>query len=159
MAPFLVLIISAALMRLLGALGVERLASWRVAGRTGLAIMFLFTGATHFSSMKHDYAAMIPPPFTGSLWLITLTGIFEIAGAIGLLIPRTQKVAAICLLILLVALFPANVFAALNGIPFRGQPPTQLWIRALLQVFFIWSVWWTSIKGRASLQTEDSPAV
>jgi uncharacterized membrane protein len=149
MAPLFVFMTVAAILRLLGALGVEQLASWRFAGRIGLAVTFLFTGATHFSSMRHDYAAMIPPPLTGSLWLISLTGMLEIVGAIGLLVPRRQRVAAICLIVLLVALFPTNVYAALNGVPFRGQPPTQLGLRALLQLFFIWSVWWTSIRNRA----------
>jgi uncharacterized membrane protein len=50
--------------------------------------MFLFTAASHFSSLKYDLAAMIPPPLTGALWMIYLTGVLEALGAIGLLLPR-----------------------------------------------------------------------
>lgn len=110
--------------------------------------MFLFTGATHFTGMSHDYAAMIPPPFTGSLWIISVTGVLEIAGAAGLLLPTFRRVAAMCLAVLLVALFAANVHAAINGIPFRGEPPTALWLRGPIQVIFVAALWWSSITRR-----------
>jgi uncharacterized membrane protein len=95
----------------------------------------LFTGATHFSRMRHDYAAMLPRPLPKSTRLIYLTGVLEIAGAVGLLLPRLRVVAGVYLIVLLVALFPANINAALNNIAFRGQPPTALWLRALIQIF------------------------
>jgi uncharacterized membrane protein YphA (DoxX/SURF4 family) len=53
--------------------------------------------------------------FPRSDLIITATGILEILGAIGLMVPRTWRAAALCLVLLLVALFPANVYAALNG--------------------------------------------
>lgn len=96
--------------------------------------------------MKLDYAAMIPSPFPKSLWLIYLTGILEIAGAIGLLLPRLRVAAGICLIILLAALFPANINAALNNSPFTGQPPTAIWLRTLIQIFFIVALWWSSVR-------------
>ena len=129
-------------------LGVERLSSWRAAGRGALVVMFVFTGASHFTGMKHDFAAMIPAPLPNGLWVIYLTGLFEIAGAVGLLVPRTRKLAGICLVLLLVALFPANVYAALSEIPLRGEAATPLWIRTPMQLLYIGMVWWTSIKAR-----------
>jgi uncharacterized membrane protein len=57
---------------------------WKDAARVGLAVMFAFTAASHFSSLKYDLAAMIPPPLTGALWVIYITGILEFAGALGL---------------------------------------------------------------------------
>ncbi len=146
MAPLFILVISTILLRIVGWLGVKRLSSWREAGLIAVAIMFLFTGATHFSDMKHDYAAMLPDPLPYGLWVIYLTGVLQIAGAVGLLIPRTRKLAGICLVLLLVAMFPGNVYAALNDVPFRGEPPTPLWLRTPVQLFFIGMVWWTSIK-------------
>ena len=150
MASVFVLVISTLLLRGVGWLGVKQLSSWRDASRGGLVIMFLFTGASHFTSTKYDFAAMIPAPLTGDLWVIYLSGVLEIAGAIGLLIPRTRKVAGICLVLLLAAVFPANVNAALNEIPLRGEPPTPLWLRAPMQLLFIGMVWWTSIKEPAT---------
>ena len=149
MAPVFILVISSVLLRGIGWLGVKWLASWREAGCAGLAIMFLFTGATHFSDLQHDYAAMIPDPLPGDLWVIYLTGVLQIAGAVGLLVPRFRRIAGICLAILLVAMFPANVNAALNGIPFRGEPPTGLWLRLPIQVLFIGAIWWTAIREPA----------
>src|ERR671913_787167 len=148
MISLFILIISFILLRGLGALGVKQLSSWREAGRLALVIMFLFTGLSHFSSLKHDFAAMIPNPLPGDLWVIYLTGVFEIAGAVGLLIPRTRRLAGICLVLLLVALLPANVNAIINGIPLGGNAPTPLWVRAPMQLLYIGMVWWTSIGER-----------
>ena len=147
MVSLFVLVVSFLVLRGMGLLGVERLSSWRVAGRGALVIMFLFTGTSHFTSIKYDLAAMIPAPLQNGLWVIYLTGLFEIAGAIGLLIPRTRRVAGICLVLLLVGLFSANVNAALNEIPLRGEAATPLWIRTPMQLLYIGMVWWTSIKA------------
>ena len=146
MVSLFVLVISFILLRGLGGLGVKRLSSWREAGRIALVIMFLFTGLSHFSSLKHDFAAMIPAPLPNDLWVIYLTGVFEIAGAVGLLIPRTRRLAGVCLVLLLVALFPANVNAIVNEIPLGGDTPTPLWLRAPMQLLYIGMVWWSSMK-------------
>ena len=135
MAPLFILVISFLVLRAVGLLGVRRLSSWREAGLLAVAIMFLFTGSTHFSGMKHDYAAMLPGFVPMNVWVI-------------LLIPRTRRLAGICLALLLVAMFTGNVYAALNEVPFRGEPPTPLWLRTPIQLFFIGMVLWTSIKER-----------
>jgi uncharacterized membrane protein len=145
MAPVFVLVISFLLLWGLGFLGVRRLSSWREAGLIAVVILFLFTGSTHFTAMKHDYAAMLPGPLSGNIGLIYLTGALQIAGALGLLISRTRRLAGICLVLLLVAMFPGNVYAAVNEVPFRGEPPTPLWLRTPIQLFFIGMVLWTSV--------------
>jgi uncharacterized membrane protein len=157
MAPLFVLVVSFLLLRGLGLLGIRRLSSWREAGLIAVVITFLFTGATHFTGMKQDYAAMLPGPLSGNSGIIYLTGALQIAGAIGLLISRTRRLAGICLVLLLLAMFPGNVYAAVNEVPFRGEPPTPLWLRTPIQLFFIGMVWWTSVwKPRG--QVEASPA-
>lgn len=146
MAPMIVLIVVALIARVF--------VPWRDAVRIGLALLFPFTASAHFTPMKHDLAAMIPPPFTGAMWLITLTGMLEIAGAAGLLIPRFRKAAAICLALMLVALFPANVYAALNDVPLRGNAPTPLWLRTPMQILWIALLWWTSIRSQEAQRIE-----
>jgi uncharacterized membrane protein len=153
MAPLFILVISTILLRIVGWLGVKRLSSWGEAGLVGVVVMFLFTGATHFTGMKHDYAAMLPSPVSENLGIIYLTGALQIAGALGLLIPRTRRLAGIGLALLLVAMFPGNVYAALNDIEFRGDAPTPLWLRTPIQVLFIGTVLWTSIKGHPEKAT------
>ncbi len=157
MAALFVLVISFLLLRGLGLLGVRRLSSWREAGLIAVVILFLFTGSTHFSAMKHDYAAMLPSPLSGNLGIIYLTGVLEIAGALGLLVPRTRRLAGICLVLYLLAVFPGNVYAAVNEVPFRGEPPTPLWLRTPIQLFFIGMVWWTAV--RRPLERAEAPRV
>ena len=138
-------------------LGVRRLSSWREAGLCAVAIMFLFTGATHFTGMKHDYAAMLPGPLSGNLGIIYLTGALQIAGAVGLLVPRIRRIAGICLALLLLAMFPGKVYAAVNEIPFRGDAPTPLWLRTPIQLFFIGMVLWIAV--RRPLERAEAPRV
>ncbi len=157
MAALFVLVISFLLLRGLGLLGVRRLSSWREAGLIAVVIMFLFTGSTHFTAMKHDYAAMLPSPLSGNLGIIYLTGVLEIAGALGLLVPRTRRLAGICLVLYLLAVFPGNVYAAVNEVPFRGEPPTPLWLRTPIQLFFIGMVLWTAV--RRPLERAEAPRV
>ena len=154
MAVLLVLGVSCIILRGLGLLGVKWLSSWKDAGRGALVCLFLFAGVTHFTGMKHDYAAMIPENLPRGLWVVYLTGVLEIAGAIGLLIPGLRRIAAICLILLLLAMFPANVNAALKGIPFRGDAPTSLWLRVPMQVLFIWMLWWTSVRKSANTRAK-----
>ena len=69
MAPLFVQIVSTLLARWF--------APWMDAARIGMAIMFFFTAGSHFSSLRDDIAAMIPPPLTGALWMVYLTGVLE----------------------------------------------------------------------------------
>jgi uncharacterized membrane protein len=139
MAPLIVQVLATLLAR------VRR--PWRDAVRIGLAVMFIFTAASHFSNLKHDMAAMIPPPLTGALWVIYVTGILELAGAVGLLAPHRRRRAAWGLIALLVGMFPANVYAAVAGVTLGGNPPSALWYRAPLQMFWIAALWWSTIRG------------
>ncbi|MDQ3855531.1 MAG: DoxX family protein [Chloroflexota bacterium] len=158
MISLIVLVVSLIILRGAGWLGVRHFSTWRDAGRYALAVMFMFTGVSHFTSMKHDFAAMIPSPLPNDLWVIYLTGVFEMAGAIGLLIPRTRRLAGICLGLLLLAMFPANVYAALEDIPLSGRPPTTLWLRTPMQLLYIGIVWWTAVSVRPrQLQRTANP--
>ena len=146
MAPLFILVISFLVLRAVGFLGVRRLSSWKAAGLLAVAIMFLFTGATHFTPMKHDYAAMLPGFVPMKVSIIYAAGALQILGAVGLLVPRTRRLAGICLALLLVTMFPGNAYAALNDVPFRGEAPTPLWLRTPIQLFFIGMVLWTSSR-------------
>jgi uncharacterized membrane protein len=148
MSALLVLVVTMGFGRLVGYAWVRPLSDWRAAARLGLAVMFLFTGATHFGELKRDFAAMVPPPFTGQLWVIYLTGLLEMAGAVALLIHRMQRLSGACLFLLLIALFPANVYAAIQGLQLRGAPPTDIWIRGAIQVVFLLTVWWSTLMRR-----------
>jgi uncharacterized membrane protein len=131
--------------------------AWPAAVRVGLAVMIMFTGVSHFTSLGRDMANMIPPPLTGAMWVIHLTGVLELAGAVGLLVPATRRAAGICLIILIAAMFPANVYAALQGVTLGGRPATALWLRTPMQLFWLWALWWSSVR-RAASSAIDVPA-
>jgi uncharacterized membrane protein len=149
MAPLIVLIVVALLARTAGAL---RIAPWRDAPsavRLALAVMFLFTAAAHFNSMRPDLIAMVPPWMPWPAFMVSFTGVCEILGAAGLLIPRTRRLAAVALILLLIAMLPANVHAANAGLTLRGAPVTPLVPRIALQALFIALLWWSAAPGRS----------
>src|SRR5688500_15209209 len=143
MAPLIVLVVVSALARLAGRFGVTSLRDWAAATRVGLAVMFCFTAAAHFNSMRPDMIRMVPPAIPNPGFMVTLTGICEILGAIGLLVPRTRRIAAVALTLFLIAVLPANIHAALSGVTLRGAPATPLVPRIALQLLFIALVWWS----------------
>jgi len=142
MAVLIVLFGSLLIYRGVGALGVVALQSWLDCARTALATMFIFTAIAHFTSTRKDMIAMVPPSFPRPDVLVTMTGILEAAGAIGLLLVPTRFWAAWGLILLMLAMFPANVSAALRGVQLRGKAPTPLWIRIPMQILFIAWAWW-----------------
>jgi uncharacterized membrane protein len=92
---------------------------------------------------------MVPPSVPNPELMVTFTGICEILGAIGLLIPRTRRLAAVALIVFLLAVLPANIHASLSGVTLRGAPPTPLVPRILLQLLFIALLWWCGVRARA----------
>ncbi|HMJ11692.1 MAG TPA: DoxX family membrane protein [Polyangiaceae bacterium] len=110
---------------------------WGTALRYALAAMFLLTASAHFSHMRADLVRMVPPAFPNPELLVTLTGIAEILGAVGLLIPRFARAAAWGLTLLLLAILPANVYAAQHQLSLNGSPVTELFPRALEQALFL----------------------
>lgn len=137
MAPLVVLTTVTLLLLAAGAAGVRRLRPWPVALRGGLAAMFTLTGLSHFVGMRADLISMVPPGLPEPALLVTVTGILELAGAAGLLWRPTAPWAAAGLSALLVAMFPANVYAAVAGLTLDGEPAMALLPRTLLQVLFL----------------------
>jgi uncharacterized membrane protein len=109
MAPLIVLIVASAAFWLAGSLGVTIFQHSRTVLRTALGLMFLLTASAHWGRRRRDLIRMAPPLFPRPDLLVTVTGLLEISGAIGLFIPGTARAAAICLALLLIALFPANI--------------------------------------------------
>ncbi|MEU5878921.1 DoxX family membrane protein [Spirillospora sp. NPDC047279] len=134
MEPLLALLIGFGAARLAGLAGVDALDGWHPALRVGLAVMFLLTAFAHFyPRLRAELIAMVPPTLPRPGLLVTLTGILELAGAIGVLIPATARLAAACLIALLIAMFPANVSAARRNVA-QGD---RIGPRTALQLVFI----------------------
>lgn len=110
--------------------------------RAVLALIFVVMGVTHFRrAPARTMARMIPPAFRASrgltpLRLVYLTGLCEIAGGIGLLVPVTRVAAGMALVVFLVAVFPANHFAAQHPERF-GAIAVPFWPRYWAQLVLI----------------------
>ncbi len=137
MAPLIALVAGFLLARLAGLLGVDALDGWGPALRVGLALMFVVTGLAHFGRRRRDLIAMVPPRLPRPGLLVTVTGALELAGAVGLLLPATARLAAGCLALLMLAMFPANVSAARRALTLGGRPVTPLPARTVLQGVFL----------------------
>jgi uncharacterized membrane protein len=138
MAPLIALFAGGILARLAGLAGVDALDGWWPALRVGLALMFLLTGLAHFGlGRRADLIAMVPPRLPRPDLLVTVTGVLELAGAAGLLIPATARLAAACLALLMILMFPANVSAARRQVQLGGRPATPLALRTPMQLLFV----------------------
>ncbi len=129
------------LYRLLGATGVQLFATWLACARAALATMFFFTAISHFAPMRRDLIAMVPPSLPRPYVLVVITGVAELAGAAGLLYPPTRFWAAWGLIVLLLAMLPANVSASRRSVQLRGRTVTPLWLRIPMQIIFIAWAW------------------
>jgi len=107
-----------------------------------LAAVFIAMGVAHFfPGPGRGMAAMIPPFFRrhgwpSTKWLVRFTGLCEIAGGIGLLVPQLRLAASIALIVFLVAVFPANAYAAKNPEKF-GEAAIPFWPRLVAQIVLI----------------------
>ena len=112
MVPLIALVISFLLFFLAGKAGVTAFADTGFALRCALAVMFVLTASAHWGKRRPDLVRMVPPAFPNPGLMVTISGVLELLGAIGLLLPLTARTSCICLAVMLVALFPANVYAA-----------------------------------------------
>ncbi|NJN88473.1 MAG: DoxX family membrane protein [Leptolyngbyaceae cyanobacterium SL_7_1] len=110
--------------------------------RAVLAIAIIIVGITHFTKPE-EYAKIVPPPLPPYA-MVYLSGVFEILGGIGLAIPLVSVAAAWGLVALFIAVFPANVYQALNSIAIEGIPhhPLLYWVRLPFQAVLIAWAWW-----------------
>ncbi|MGC1479136.1 MAG: DoxX family membrane protein [Chthoniobacterales bacterium] len=125
--------------------------------RLALAIFFVVAGVNHFI-FPQTYAAMIPDWLPGAGAAVFWSGLAEVVGGFGVLIPRLRRVAGWGLIALLIAVFPANVDAAFNGMELFGGPvPTWvLWVRLPVQALFVWWVWLVCLRGTVQSKTNPS---
>lgn len=100
------------------------------------AILYIAAGANHFINPK-PYLALMPPYLPAHAQLVVVSGIAEIVLGIGLLFPATRSVSAWGLILLLIAVFPANVFMAMSS-RFKKIPAWLRWARLPLQGLLIW---------------------
>ncbi len=109
--------------------------------RLVLAGAFISAGVNHFV-MPRAYEAIVPPSMKGSAKnLVAVSGVAEIAGGVGVLLPWTRRLAGLGLIALLVAVFPANLHMARAPERFSKIPRWALYARLPLQPLMMWWAW------------------
>ena len=112
------------------------------ASRAILETLFVFSGTMHFV-IPESYMRIMPPWVPWHREMVLLSGACEIAGGVGLLIPRVRRWAGLGLVLLLAAVWPANVQMLLNA---RASHAAAWWqmlllLRLPLQIVLMWWVW------------------
>ena len=110
----------------------------------GLAsVLYVVAGSLHFVKTD-EYLKIMPPYIPWHLAMVQISGVCEILGGLGLLLPQTRRAAAWGLIALLIAVFPANVYMATNPVEAGAASiaPILRWGRLPLQVVLGWWLLW-----------------
>ena len=111
--------------------------------RLVLAALFVVAGVAHFRAPE-PFVKIVPPYLPSPYVLVYVSGIFEILGGLGILVPATRLIAGWGLIALLLAVFPANIYMATAGVKIGGFPSQSwmAWARLPLQFVLIGLVYW-----------------
>lgn len=101
-----------------------------------MGVFYVFAGVMHFVKPGF-YLALMPPWLPWRRGLVALSGVIEIALGLLVLVPATRPYAAWGIILLLVAVFPANIHAAITAVPGAGG-----YARLPFQLLFIAWAWW-----------------
>jgi uncharacterized membrane protein len=143
MTVFFIIITLALFLQLASKIGFNPLRTLRDNARAATGFTFILTGLSHFL-MPEKYLEMMPPFLPAPEFLIYLSGFFEVLGGLGLLSVKTKRAAAIGLILLLLAVFPANIYVAVNHVQLGGvmNYAVYQWLRLPMQLILIGWVWW-----------------
>ena len=150
MKPLILLIIVFVL-----SLGVTRITGgafdYVLSGNIAMAAMLLFTSIGHFVFAK-GMAMMLPGFVPFKTAIVYLTGLMEIAAAIGLLFSSSRHIAGWYIILFFILLLPANIFAAVKKVDYEkatytGNGLSYLWFRVPLQALFIAWIYVFALKG------------
>lgn len=150
---FILMVTITAAAALLGRLGVPGLTRWPARLRWGMAVPVVLAGIDHLATPAR-YVAMIESFLPQPAAVVLLTGLCEIAGGVGLLLPRTRRLAGVMLALYFVCVFPANINVAINGLRVEGMPAATwyYWLRLAFQpVIVAWALWAVEVLPRQGL--------
>jgi uncharacterized membrane protein len=114
-----------------------------------LAAFFIGAGVNHFV-VPGVYARIVPPSMRDRAGtLVAVSGVAEVLGGVGILLPRTRRAAGVGLIALLAAVFPANLYMAREPEHFSKIPRWALYARLPLQPLMMWWAWRAAVVDRA----------
>lgn len=123
---------------------------YKLSGKIALAVMLLFTSLGHFLYTK-GMSMMLPDFIPFRIELIYLTGIVEIAAAVGIFIPGLRTITGILLIVFFILVLPANIYAAIEQLnhetgTFDGKGISYLWFRVPFQILLIMWAYFFVVK-------------
>jgi uncharacterized membrane protein len=121
----------------------------------GLAVVFIWFavgGVFHFVS-PGQFVRIVPPYLPYPLALVYISGVFELLGAIGILLPQWRSRAGIGLFVLTICVTPANVYMWMNPQLFPTISETLLGIRLIVQVALLACIWWSTRTAPKETET------
>ncbi|HYF50059.1 MAG TPA: DoxX family protein [Planctomycetota bacterium] len=128
----------------------------RIVLRWLLAAFMIFAGVWHFV-VPEKFARIVPSFLPYPFALVYISGVFEILGGLGLLIPQTRRAASWGLIALYIAVFPANINMAVNELPLGDTVyPIGNWVRLPFQFVFIAWAWWVGKDGNSECGVRNS---
>ncbi len=121
-----------------------------LSGRIAMSVMLIFTAIGHFAFPK-GMSMMLPSFIFYKIEIVYITGIIEIAAAIGLFIPGLRVLTGWMLIVFFILILPANIYAAIKHIDYQkgtfdGNGLVYLWFRIPLQILFICWTYLSAIK-------------
>ena len=116
---------------------------WKTAGLALVFIWFMVGGICHFV-LTDAFVSIMPPYIPYHTAAVYISGVFEIIGAIGILIPKWRSAAGYGLMLLTVLVTPANVHMWLNPQLYPSIPPSLLGWRLVVQVLLLVCIWWST---------------
>jgi uncharacterized membrane protein len=155
MIVFLLLVVIAALVGVGSLLRLPGFNSVRGRMRWGMALLYLGFGVAHLALWRR-FIPIMPPLIPYPEQVVLFTGVCEIVGALGMLLPATRRWAGIALAAYAVCVFPANLYHAFAHVDVPGLPSSWSYHgpRLLLQPVF---VWWALFAGGAINWPFDDP--
>ena len=109
---------------------------WARAGLIAQALFYVASGVNHFWH-EHFYLHIMPDHYAHPLALVELSGVAEILGGVGLLVPATRRFSTVGIALMLVVFFDVHVFMLRHAERFPEMPAWVLWARIPLQLVLI----------------------
>ena len=114
------------------------------AGRVVMGLLYVAAGTLHFV-LTRTYEGIVPDYLPAHRALVLVSGAAEIAGGVGVLVPRSispvRRAAAWGIVVLLVCVMPANVWMVQHPERYPGIPLWAMWLRLPLQLPLMWWAW------------------
>lgn len=111
-------------------------------------IWFFVGGILHFTATELE-ASIVPPYIPWPVAAVLVSGVFELLGAVGILLPSTRRAAGIGLILLTLAVTPAHIYM-LQRPELFPVPIWALWLRLPIQVALLWLIHWATWRVRRS---------